>query len=102
MRGRTAKIGDETVNQNGYTYVRCQEGWRPKAHVIAEEKLGRPLEPHERVRFLDGDRANIVPANIEVYDKSKKGIVTQLNRINQEIAELTERKQFLEAQLKLD
>lgn len=99
MRGQKAKIGDESVNQNGYTYVKVEHGWRPKAHIIAEEKLGRPLHDDERVRFVDGNRDNFDPSNIEVYDKSKKGVVQQLTRVNQQIAELQERKLYLEQQL---
>jgi hypothetical protein len=102
MRGRPAKIGDETINQNGYTYVKVEHSWRPKAHIIAEKKLGRPLHDDERVRFVDSNRDNFDPDNIEVYDKSKKGIVAQLTRVNQQIAELQGRKVYLEAQLALD
>jgi hypothetical protein len=34
------------------------------SHLIAEETRRRPLAPHERVTFADGDRSNLTPDNI--------------------------------------
>lgn len=67
MRGSEAEIGTEVETQNGYINVKTEDGWRYKHAIIAEEKLGRPIEKGERVRFKDGNRRNFDPSNIEVY-----------------------------------
>ncbi len=63
-RGNAKPLGSEFMNKNGYTYVKCSTGWQPKAKVVLEEKLGRPLEDTESAVFLDGDRRNLDPSNI--------------------------------------
>jgi hypothetical protein len=69
-RGQTAKDGDENVAANGYRYRRVRGVWRPVHHLIAEEKLGRAIDPkRERVIFLDRDRTNLNPDNIMVAKK---------------------------------
>lgn len=68
-KGQRADIGAETVNQNGYTCVKTSTGWRFKHHILAEQKLGRPLESDERVLFEDGDRKNLSLENIKVVIK---------------------------------
>jgi len=72
MKGKRAEIGDETINQNRYTCVKTSTGWRFKHHVLAEEKLGRPLEPNERVIFKDTDRTNLDPENLVVVVKQMR------------------------------
>jgi hypothetical protein len=54
------------VAKNNYHYTRTEEKWRLTHHLIAEEKLGRPLHEDERVVFRDRDRTNLNPDNIEV------------------------------------
>lgn len=68
-KGKQKKIGTETTNQNGYVMVKTSTGWRMKHHLVAEEKLGRPLEKNERVIFVDNDRTNFDPDNIVVQVK---------------------------------
>lgn len=64
-RGVAAKDGDTFVNKNGYHHTRVDGKWRSTAHVIMEEKLGRPLDKEtEMVRFADGNRTNLDPDNI--------------------------------------
>jgi hypothetical protein len=50
---------------DGLSYVR--EGGRHQHRVIAEQMLGRPLEPGEVVHHRDGDYRNNDPANLEVF-----------------------------------
>lgn len=68
-KGRKAVEGTETWNQNGYCQVKTSTGWRFKHHLIAEGKLGRPLADNERVIFIDGDRKNLDPENLQVVIK---------------------------------
>jgi len=71
-KGKRADIGDETVNQNGYTCVKTSTGWRFKHHLVAEVALGRPLEENERVIFVDGDRTNLNCSNLKVVIKQMR------------------------------
>ncbi len=70
-RGQAAEVGDTNVAANGYHYTRTESGWRLTHHLIAERGLGRKLTGQERVVFVDGDRTNLDPANLEVKTKTK-------------------------------
>lgn len=71
-KGRKSKVGDENVSANGYTYVKTSTGWRLKHHLIAEERIGRPLTKEDRVSFADNDRTNFSPDNIIVAKKAAR------------------------------
>jgi hypothetical protein len=71
-KGKRAEIGQETINQNGYTCVKTSTGWRFKHHLIAERLLGRPLTEGERVIFADSDRTNLSDDNIKVVAKQMR------------------------------
>ena len=66
-RGRKANIGDTRVAPNGYHYTRTEHGWESTHRLVCAERMGRPVGSDERVRFLDGDRANLDPENLEVF-----------------------------------
>jgi hypothetical protein len=68
-RGRNAHEGDTMISQNGYHYTRTATKWRLTHHLVAEKKLGRPIAPDEQVYFVDKNRKNFDPANIEVRIK---------------------------------
>lgn len=89
-RGIAAEVGSETTNVNGYTYVKTEEGWRPKQELIAEEHiLKRPIRIDERVRFKDNDRQNFAVENLEVVPRMSKGSPqAQLAKVNGQIDEL--------------
>lgn len=65
------------IAPNGYGYVKDGNKQRLLHHVIAEEALGRKLEKGERVSFIDKDRTNLDPSNIQVAKVSK----SKANRI---------------------
>jgi len=98
-RGRVSKPGDTMVNANGYHHTRTTEGWRLTHHLIAEAKLGRPLGPGEMTRFADGDRANLDPDNIEVFERGRASIRARLAVIEARLAELYAEKAKLEREL---
>jgi hypothetical protein len=87
-RGKPAQIGDQTENSNGYVYVRTAKGWRPKAHILAEDVLGRSLHPQEMVRFKDGDRKNLELSNLEVVFRKNNSETARIARLDAKIARL--------------
>lgn len=94
-RGKTAKIGEERTSPNGYQYVKCKEGWVLKHKLVVEKHLGRKLLDSERIRFIDGDRTNLDPANLKVYtvrDKSPKARIAEIDAKIEEL--LMERKEL--------
>lgn len=66
-RGTKSQIGDTRVQPNGYHNTRTENGWRLTHRILVEKSLDRPLREGERVRFIDGDRTNLNPENLEVY-----------------------------------
>jgi uncharacterized membrane protein len=91
-RGQAAEVGSETIAQNGYTWVRVEGGWKYKHVLIAEEKLGRPLEADERVSFKDHNRTNFDPNNIVVSTFTKKiPSLSSLNKIRNRVDKVEQR-----------
>jgi hypothetical protein len=87
-RGVLSKVGDETVNANGYTQVKTEEGWRGKHTVILETKLGRKLKPGESARFADGDKSNLNPDNIILVEhRNARSINARIAKLEAEIAD---------------
>lgn len=92
--GKVSTVGSERVAKNGYHYTRTESGWRLTHHVIAEQKLGRAVDSsQERVRFIDGDRSNLDPSNIEVVEKKN----SKANKIK----DLKSQIRYLQAELEL-
>ena len=88
MRGKSSKVGDTRVAPNGYEYTRTKDGWELTSRVLMEEKLGRPLKSNERVRFLDGDRTNLDPDNLAVFETRPQGPNRRRAQLEARIAEL--------------
>jgi len=88
------------VNANGYHNTRTSDGWELTHRLVAEKKLGRKLKANEMARFIDGDRTNFKPDNIEVIEtgnhslRRKKASLearieehqAQLDEVNRELA----------------
>jgi hypothetical protein len=96
-RGRSALVGTETVNANGYTQVKTVDGWIGKHTMILEEKLKRKLLPGERAIFKDNDRSNLHPDNIVLSEGHRKKSIAA--RIAKYEAEIEDRKEWI-AELK--
>ncbi len=80
-RGRKANIGDTRTALNGYHYTRTASGWESTHRLVLQKKLGRPISTAERVRFLDGDRGNLDPENLEVYKVREASTQTKIARL---------------------
>lgn len=92
-RGNASPVGATRVSANGYHYTKTEDGWRLTHHLLAEEKLGRPLEDNERVYFVDKDRTNLSKDNVEVketVDQTEKRIADLRARIRRDQDELNE------------
>lgn len=91
-RGSDAAIGTEKVSQNGYRYRKVQLAdktckWELVSRLIAEERLGRPLESDEYATFIDGDKENLDPANIIVRIRGRASLTKRLAQVEARIAE---------------
>lgn len=80
-RGRKAQVGDTRTAPNGYHYTRTKDGWESTHRLVLQRRLGREISSNERVRFLDGDRANLDPENLEVYTTKEASTQTRIARL---------------------
>ena len=88
-RGQRADVGDVRTSPNGYHYTRTKEGWTLTHRLVCESKLGRPIATNERVRFLDKDRTNLSPENLEVYRTFQSSLNKRIARLESKIEDLT-------------
>ena len=84
MRGEDRPIGYVITLPNGYAKRRCEDGWHWVHYLVAEEKLGRPINSEvERVVFVNKDRsvrANPSPEDVTVKAKRPKTVKKQSRR----------------------
>jgi hypothetical protein len=87
-RGTAAEVGAVRISANGYHYTKtADQGWRLTHHIVAEEKLGRPLREDERVHFI-GKKTDLSPGNIKVVEKGTGSIRRRKAQLEARIAEL--------------
>lgn len=90
-----AANGSTRTAKNGYHYTKKDDIWWLTHHLIAQENLGRPLKDgEERVKFKDGNRANLTHSNIEV-------IPIGTSSLRGRLARLEARRDECEAQIKI-
>lgn len=87
-RGRASQVGDTRTSPNGYHYTRTEAGWQLTGRLVAAEKLGRDLKDNERIRYVNGDRTDLSPTNIEVYETRERSKAARRARIMARIEEL--------------
>jgi len=87
-RGKPSKDGDTNVAKNGYHYTKVDGHFRLTHHIIAEQALGRSIEPDETVSFADNDRTNLDPTNI-VVSRRKTSLNGKIAALTARILELT-------------
>ncbi len=88
MRGQRSDLGAVRISPNGYHYTRTEQGWKLTHRLVVEETLGRKLAENERVRFLDGNRSNRDPNNLEVYIAHEGSKMKKLARLKARLAEV--------------
>ena len=74
--------GGRSIASNGYVLIRVGRdhhladvrGYAYEHRVVAEEKLGRRLEPGEQVHHINGDRADSRPENLEVMSQPEHAV----------------------------
>lgn len=87
-RGQRSEVGATRISPNGYHYTNTEDrGWILTHRLIAEKKLGRQLHYDERVKFIDGDRTNLDPDNLEVNKVGKKSPARRRAQIEARIEE---------------
>jgi len=95
--GKYRPEGHRFQAKNGYWYEKQNGNFRLLHHIIAEEKLGAPLDTQtHRVRFIDGNRENLDPDNIQVVER-KMGRQQRIESIKKKITLLQEELDELEA-----
>lgn len=91
----TVPIGTEVMMSDGYTYVKVDDipkvkkkvNWTPKHKLIYEENYG-PIPKGHVVIFLDGNRQNFNPDNLQAVSRGTLARLNQNGMIYQD-AELT-------------
>lgn len=58
---------DRFVDGQGYVKVRVDGKLVHEHRVVMEQKIGRKMQPGERVKWKDGDRTNNHPDNLVLY-----------------------------------
>lgn len=64
----SGKLAGRYKDAAGYYRVLVAVGdWRLEHRVVMEQKIGRPLLPHERVHHKNGRRDDNAPENLELW-----------------------------------
>jgi hypothetical protein len=99
-RGANAAVGAERISQNGYLYVKTEDGWKLAHRLMAErEILKRPLNPNERVTFRNGNKLDVRVENLKVssvrtdmhtMEKRRDALIVRIEELQGQLADLEE------------
>jgi len=87
-KGKGVPDGSTRVSKNGYHYTKRGGRWILTHRLVLEDSLGRTLCQNERIKFVDGDRTNLSPNNLEVYTVRDKSPATRAAELRAKIADL--------------
>ncbi len=65
--GHTLPDGSKYIDGSGYVHIKVNGRWLMEHRQVMEKKLGRPLQPWERVHHKNGERAQNQPENLELW-----------------------------------
>lgn len=89
-RGQASPVGTERIAPNGYWYRKTEDrGWQLIHRLAAEEKLGRELKENEYAAFIDGNKNNFDPSNVEVRTRGQHSLKRRLAQVEARLQELT-------------
>lgn len=84
MEKNPAWRGGKRLDKTGYVLVRKPDhpqavnGYVREHRLVAEEMLGRYLDPDEVVHHIDGDKQNNAPENLEVFQSNGEHLKHEL------------------------
>jgi hypothetical protein len=100
-RGQASPVGTVTVNANGYSQTKTENGWVGTHTLILEERIGRKLRPGESARFKDNNRSNLDPDNIYLVEHTTcRSIKAKIAKLQAEVFDKQAQIQDLESELK--
>lgn len=70
--GHSLPDGAKYKDNTGYIRIKVDGQWLLEHRYIMEQKLGRPLEPHERVHHRNGNRSHNTHENLELWTVKRK------------------------------
>ena len=83
-------IENEKKIENGYAFVKTEDGWYPEHKLVVEKFIGRKLKPNEVVHHIDENKLNNDISNLmvfqsqkehaEFHNKTKRGITSNIKR----------------------
>jgi len=88
---RYKAIGTERISQDGYREVKIHDGmplqsrWR-LVHLVEWEKVNGPIPDGQCLKCLDGDRANVDPANWQLIPRALLPALIGGNRYRDRLA----------------
>lgn len=78
----TKTVGDERVNVEGYREIKISSSphkWRLKQRLVYEQHHNVTLKDDDVIRFIDGNRMNCEPKNLELFNRSEHMLLNKMN-----------------------
>jgi hypothetical protein len=100
-RGATSAVGTERTSPNGYVYVKTLDrGWVLKHWLVWEAANGKRVTENLQIRFVDGNKRNLSPANLIAIEKGKVTLRRRIATLEARIADDTAELELLKQELK--